>query len=209
MRLKRSGVLGVAAVSAALVLSGCTDSDGTTTEPTEAAPTTSTAPETSASPTPKPATSTSPAENIEPPVMPEEAKEFTAEGYEAFVNYWFEARDYALETGDTSILPPLSGEDCRHCEMTIKMIDDVSSKNQWIVGGAMDVGDFYTPFKKDQDGSIHSVIKIAQNPGKAYSSDGPVTEDDTDFQVFDAAFEFKAVYSDASGWVATSIEMIQ
>lgn len=200
MRLKRSGVLGVAAVSAALVLSGCAGSDGTT-EPTEAAPTTSTAPETSASPTPKPATSTSPAENIEPPVMPEEAKEFTAEGYEAFVNYWVATFNYGMKTGDTEPLDSVSQEECGVCEGRVESIARIYRDEGWVTGGDIRVEDFGAFMVPDENNYYLAVLDFNQ-------TDGAVNFDSIDDQPISGGVlpvQFFAQYAEGQGWVAAAL----
>ncbi len=209
MRFKGSGVLGIAAVSAALVLSGCSDGGGTTPDSSGAAPTSSAAPETTAPPTPKPATSTSPAENIEPPVMPEEAKEFTAEGYEAFVNYWFEAHNYAYMTGDYRLVESASLGECQYCSDTIRLAQATNANDGWQFGGDVTISDFYTPMSESSDGTVDAVFTFNQSFGAAYNADGSPNEEVGEIPEFTLPFTFWATYESEVGWKAAKIEPVQ
>jgi hypothetical protein len=101
---------GIAALTLALAVSGCSGSDG---KPTTLPPLTST-------PT---ATQTA-----DPSVPPFPA---TKQGAADFVNAWVRAANHAHLTGDSSLLTELSAADCRPCSSLIDSIREI-----WSAGSA-------------------------------------------------------------------------
>jgi len=189
----------------ALALSGCS---GTTPEPSESPSPTSAAPTSSApaSPTPKPATSTSPAENLEPPEMPELATEFSADGFEAFVEYWFEAHNYAMATGDVDPMMAVSSERCGFCMSHEKGFNEIYEDGGWIREADQTPHDFATNMEKLGGGAYHAYFTLHQAAGEAYSSDGDVRDDFT-FTRDEHDYEFFAFYDEETGWSAALIDL--
>ncbi|GAB3753947.1 hypothetical protein GCM10027591_02690 [Zhihengliuella somnathii] len=200
--MKKSGSVGAVA-AVALVLSGCT---GTTPEPTESPSASSAAPTTSApaSPTPEPATSTSPAQNMEPPVMPDLAKEFSAEGFEAFVEYWFEARNYAVATGDVSLMDEVSHAECSYCQLHKRGISEIYEAGGWVDGGYLNPSDFFTNLRELQGEVFHAGFSLEQEEGAAYGRDGQQLEAYT-FTPGTYEYEMMALYDEQ--WKAAIIDL--
>lgn len=103
----------------------------------------------------EPATLEHPARNVPKPVMPEEAKQETEAGAQAFLNYYAYAGWYAYQTGDTSYMREIVAPSCEVCIEEMDLVDEIYSNNDWAVGsdersriipGAFpaSVQDFYT-----------------------------------------------------------------
>lgn len=83
----------------------------------------------------EPATLEHPARNVPKPVMPEEAKQETEAGAQAFLDYRTDAVWYAFQTGDTSLVREVTAESCEQCFGQFDSIDNVYSKGGWMAGG--------------------------------------------------------------------------
>ncbi|GHD03431.1 DUF6318 family protein [Zhihengliuella salsuginis] len=190
----------------ALALAGCS---GTTAEPSESPTPSSAAPTSSApaSPTPKPATSTSPAENLEKPEKPELASEFSAAGYEAFVEYWFEAQNYAMATGDTTLLDEVSDDGCRFCRVRSFVAHDIYDDGGWAQGGELTPKDFITNMRPVED-YFHAGIVLQQADGGVYLEDGSV-DPDHGFEELSIEYDFLTYFDDEAGWSAAIIEKVE
>lgn len=90
-------------------------------------------------PEPIPASSDGPAENWPEPEVPEEIYEETEEGVEAALEYWWEARTYARETGDTEPLEQASGADCGLCVQQIDRINETFDQDGWYVQDPIEI----------------------------------------------------------------------
>ncbi|MEE1620065.1 DUF6318 family protein [Zafaria sp. J156] len=139
--------------------------------PTSSAALSSSAAPSSASPTPVPASSTGPAENWPVPEMPAEAKEQTAEGLKAFVEYYFDLINYTGQTQDSA---PLKAVTSRSCELCATAFIDVADLNKeagaWIVGGEHDVTVFTS--HSEEAGTGIATFGVVVAPMTIYNSDG-------------------------------------
>ncbi|GHD03440.1 hypothetical protein GCM10008096_09710 [Zhihengliuella salsuginis] len=158
------------------------------------------------SPIPKPATSSSPAENLDKPQMPELATEFSGAGFEAFIEYWFEARNYAVATGDTEFMLEVSDSRCGYCLQHQQGIDEIYGAGGWVVGGELIPSDFGKNLQPTGGGAYHSFFTLRQTRGAAYSTDGELLEGYT-FTPGDYDYEFFAFHEDATGWTAALIDL--
>ena len=180
----RLGVLGLAAI---LVLSGCSGSGEPNADAAEnsssspsasesASPTPSATP--SATPTPtaayKPATAEGPAQNVPLPVMPEVAKEESAEGLEAFGEYWFSLVNYGYETGDDSPVREISAPDCAICESFYDDLEKGYVNDDWIQGGKINILQTGTKFVKTPQGRYQLLLSIRQDASANRGPNGKV-----------------------------------
>lgn len=122
VRMPRAGLARPAAVATALamggaLLVGCNGSDAptTSTSSTSSAPSSSSSSTTSTSPSPSSSSPTTPAYVPVKPTFPAEAKKQTDAGAVAFVNYYWEAVNYAWTMPDDAILKQLSASGCGTC----------------------------------------------------------------------------------------------
>lgn len=83
----------------------------------------------------EPATLEHPARNVPKPVMPEEAKNETEAGAQAFLNYRADAQWYSIQTGDTSLVREVTSTDCEKCTEQFDAFDSMYQKGNWAAGG--------------------------------------------------------------------------
>ncbi|MBO0907660.1 DUF6318 family protein [Arthrobacter sunyaminii] len=181
----RFGALGLAAI---LVLGGCSGDGGDpNAEAAEAAENNSSSPSVSksfdptgsaspsATPTPtaaayKPATAEGPAENVPLPVMPELAKEESAEGLKAFATHWYALMNYGFETGEVEPMKQISGPDCVVCGNVYRLLGNGYDEEDWIFGGELVVMSTKTNYVVTSKGVYQVLIQIRQDP---YEFRGP------------------------------------
>ncbi|MEE1619825.1 DUF6318 family protein [Zafaria sp. J156] len=186
----------------ALALTACSPSTGEspTSGAEDTTASTTSAPPTSASPTePVPATSTSPAKNLPKPVMPPEAKEFSKEGYEAFVEYWFEAQNYGLATGDPEPFSAVSDERCGLCAQRLQAIETYNADGGWVVGGEVYAENFVTQLVPDDQEMYQGLFILRQEAIAAFDEEGNL-KDGTKKDAVKTPFNSFAFFDEASGW---------
>lgn len=83
----------------------------------------------------EPATLEHPARNVPKPVMPEEAKQETEAGAQAFLDYRADAQWYLMQTGDASLVREVTSKSCEACERQFTQTADVYSSGHWAAGG--------------------------------------------------------------------------
>ncbi|GAA2509620.1 MAG: DUF6318 family protein [Kocuria sp.] len=83
----------------------------------------------------EPATLAHPARNVPKPVMPDEAKQETEAGAQAFLDYRLATQWYAFQTGDTSLIRSVTSPSCTRCSDQYSRIDENFSDSKWMAGG--------------------------------------------------------------------------
>lgn len=83
----------------------------------------------------EPATLEHPARNVPKPVMPEEAKQETEAGAQAFLDYYADISWYALQTGDTEPVREVTSVHCTKCNEEFGRTEQIYSSGEWIAGG--------------------------------------------------------------------------
>lgn len=170
-------------VIAAMVLTGCQGgadpSASPTPEPSVSAASASASASASApassSPAPSPASSAGPAANIPVPVKPPLADENSAEGLEAFTEYWFELFSYGYETNDWAPFETVTDPRCETCSNVISAVRDVYADGGWVSGADSEVISFISDFRLNTQGSIGSFVEVVQGESVTYSSSGRIT----------------------------------
>jgi hypothetical protein len=121
--------IGVVALLLSFAVAGCDEDDpsgspppsSTPSSPDASSPTTATAA----------ATPTGPVE----PTLPTEAERADKAGAAAFVEFYWDAVNYAQATGDTELLKSLAIESCAGCNGGIEAISEIYRRGGRIVGG--------------------------------------------------------------------------
>ncbi|MHA7238369.1 DUF6318 family protein [Arthrobacter sp. TMS1-12-1] len=187
-----------------MLLTGCQgDADASPTPvsgrpSSSAAPTTaeaSTPPSASAAPGPSPASSAGPATNIPVPVKPALADENSAEGLEAFTEYWLELFSYGYETNDWAPFEEVTDPGCRTCTQTQQVVQDFYARGGWMSGGRFKLLDFGTEFLTNTSGSIQSMVNYQQNDLTYFESDGSQSRGEAPDASVNVTF---SVYEDGS-----------
>ncbi|MHA7269049.1 DUF6318 family protein [Arthrobacter sp. HLT1-20] len=201
-----------AAVSALLVLSGCSPSPpgtGATTPPGSGSASSGIPTPAATTPAPttvaayQPATAQGPAQNVPVPVLPEKAKEFSKEGLIAFTEYWYETLGYAFETGDPAPMMAISDPGCRTCEAMKKSVIAGHSGGKWIVGGKMVIGTPASSFAQTAEGNYQAITMARQEQVKFFKADKTLSKD---LGVTIAEGDILVGVRQDGRWVATTVE---
>lgn len=167
---------------AALLLTGCgpDDDDGAAASSSSTA---SSAAASSSEPGPDatpadyvPASLDGPAQNVPKPVMPDLAKEESRDGAQAFLDYWSDAKWYAYETGDASLVRDVTSRHCEACEAEFEDIETIYDKGLWTVGGRDSIVIQDSDLVKAADGIYKPVVEYTRESGKLIR-DGKVERD--------------------------------
>ena len=140
-----------------LTLAGCAEKEeaSTTLPPAEAAPTTEALPPLGPADMP----------------MPEEARQQTAEGAQAFTEYYVELYNEALRTLDTSHLRGLS-QGCETCDELAEQLERTARRGEAIQGGQMRLLASTPPYLRGAEADL--VFDVAQEPIAATLDGKPV-----------------------------------
>jgi hypothetical protein len=91
--------------------------------------------------------------------MPEEARQQTAEGADAFTKYYVEIYNHALETLDTTYMRDLSSG-CDTCDELADQVDQVLSNGEGLEGGQMRIVAATPPYLTGEE--AHLVFDTVQ-----------------------------------------------
>lgn len=121
----------------------------------------------------EPATLEHPARNVPKPVMPEEAKQETETGAQAFLDYYDYAGWYAYQTGDTSYLREHTSDHCTKCLEEADVVERIYGGGDWAVGRDERAKIIQNTFMKDSKGYYRMAIS-ASNNGALLIQDGKI-----------------------------------
>lgn len=133
----------------------------------------------------EPATLDHPAKNAPKPVMPDEAKQETEAGAQAFLNYYADAQWYSIQTGDTSLVRPISSVDCQKCTEQYDAYDQIYREGNWAAGGFETGTIIPGSFTKRPDGGYNLPISVKSagilgiEQGKIVERQAPFDEPDS------------------------------
>lgn len=108
-------------------------------------------------PEPVPASSDGPAENWPEPEVPEEASERTEAGVEAALQHWFETRQYARNTGDTTPLEAASYSNCDFCDDQARLIHE-THEGGWVVQELDVVAEIAVTFEREEIANAYFLL---------------------------------------------------
>lgn len=128
-----------------------------------------------------PATAQHPALNVPEPVIPEVAKEQTFEGAKAFLEYWVEANNYAVQTGKNAMVkqavsPKWSTEQ--------ELYDDtrqVYTEGGWFKDGLVKMEIPDEGFNVEANNSYDIIVYYSEQSGTIYKADGSERESFSSF----------------------------
>lgn len=118
------------------------------------------------------------------PLLPATAKEKSPIGLQAFARYYIDVYNYALRTGETTLLESLATDDCDTCAAYVKQVRDAYAGGGRIDGGTVKVLNSGAPplidgmdsrvdlkidVAKERDLDAHGAV-IKQFPGEKSSS---------------------------------------
>lgn len=162
-----------------------------------------TAPEQSAPAKPVSASTAAPAQNVRTPETNERMYQDNAEGLASFTYYYFEAKDYALHTGDARLLRGIA-QGCASCLAEADAIEAVYDDGGWIVGGQPKALNVVAVGKQDKKGVLSALVPFMEDASTTVAKGGKVV----DFQEWNpdgTVLTVKAKYAD-SAWQMLSIK---
>ncbi len=107
------------------------------------------------------------------PVADPKSKQRDDAGAEQFVRYWFQALDYATQTGDITRLTAASGAGCRQCESLISSVRQNYNDGGYLQGGTHTVRSADAEeFAPDDRPMI--VVSFDRSSRSAFGPDGQV-----------------------------------
>ncbi|MDO4259802.1 MAG: DUF6318 family protein [Actinomycetaceae bacterium] len=119
--------------------------------------------------------------NLMPPELPDEAKQESAAGAEAYVKHYLEVNVYTWNTGDTALMKENFTPKCESCAQTTKRIDDFYSAGGWIeVQGNLEtqVAEIVSHENPQSGRAAHSVIIHFTLPGQTVYKDNSLSSVD-------------------------------
>lgn len=160
----------------------------------------------SADPTPSP-TSAAPSPSATgpvAPVLPEAAKVNDDAGAKAFVEYWFAAVTYAMQTGDTDVMDRHSGDDCEACEGVSRSVRKIYKAGKENRGGGWAIERLEEQAASTE--KLRLFLALVNQPAQALvNSDGSTLNADP-AQKF--AFEVWASFGE-SGWLLRELREVR
>ncbi|MDO4259472.1 MAG: DUF6318 family protein [Actinomycetaceae bacterium] len=120
--------------------------------------------------------------NLTPPELPDEAKQETPEGAQAFAKHYVELHIYTWKVGDISPLKGKVTPECSNCANTVKQVDGLYSAGGWIdpKGNAeIHVREIISHENVQSGGAPHSVIVDFTLPGHTAYQNGTLSSIDS------------------------------
>ena len=207
---RRRRIFAAAVALSLLPVTACTGggtTPGATAAPESSSPTAS--PTQMPTPTPtasyKPADASGKAQNVPIPVLPEAAKAETKEGAIAFAKHWYEALNYAYQTGDFVPLDAVTGAGCRMCAKVRPGIVEWNSEGRWIAGGLVTVKGAFTEFVKTADGHYQVTTQLEQPGGSLHRADSSIEKSVAASQVL---ADIMTIRFTDGGWKAVDVDRL-
>ena len=175
------------AVAGLLLLAGCSDNP----EPAPLEPSSS------------PSTSESP---DAAPEMPDEARENTPEGAEAFVRYWVEVLNHATVSGETQILRDHSSSDCTSCQSILDLIDSTYGDGGAIQSEGWKINQMSVALGPGNPAPASAALVIISSPQSFTDSESqPVRRTKGGRQPIDLSLS----WSSKTGWRVDALRVLQ
>jgi hypothetical protein len=157
----------LAALGAVVVLVSCNgDADAPATLPDVT---------TSPSPTAVVTDAPGPATDVDPPVEPDDAHEYSAEGVEAFTRYAIDVINYAYQTNDVSLLQEIMTDNCQTCANVVRAIQGYVEEGGWVEGGQMIV-DFIIAQEPRDDTDPTALADLTVTASRTYDGASAVVD---------------------------------
>lgn len=173
---------GVLSVSAVLLLGGVLTGCGDASSNDDASPTSaSTTPSASGSASADgyvEASADGPAQNVPEPTKPALADEESVEGAQAFLDYLSDARVYAWQTGDTSILRDITASACDFCLEEYDAIDEHYADGGWATSTRETITILGEDLPTDEYGFPAPKVHVTLPGIKAWNQDGDLTQEE-------------------------------
>ncbi|NKX53187.1 hypothetical protein HGG74_01280 [Arthrobacter sp. E918] len=149
------------------------------------------------------ATTEAPAQNVRTPETNARMAQDSSEGLAAFTYYYFDAKNYALQTGDASLMRGAAA-DCSACLADADAIEAVYEAGGWIVGGQPKPLNVIAAGKPDKQGRLSAVVPFMQDASTTVGQDGKII-DSKDWDPDGTTLTVTANYTDGA-WQMLSVK---
>nr|WP_245195234.1 DUF6318 family protein [Kocuria subflava] len=119
-----------------------------------------------------------PAQNVPKPSKPALADEESVEGAQAFLDYLSDARVYAWQTGDTSILRDITAPACDFCLEEYDAIDEHYADGGWATATRETITILDDDLPTDEYGFPAPKVHVTLPGIKAWNQDGDLTQEE-------------------------------
>ncbi|MET1156198.1 DUF6318 family protein [Arthrobacter sp.] len=150
------------------------------------------------------ATTEAPAQNVRTPEKNDRMAEDTAQGLASFTYYYFDAKNYAIQTGDADLMREVSA-DCASCMAEADAIEAVYADGGWIAGGqpkALNV--VALEEAKGGEGNLSAVVPYMEDARTTLDKDGKTVET-KEWDSDGTTLTVTANYADG-GWAMVSVD---
>jgi hypothetical protein len=106
--------------------------------------------------------------------LPEAAKQNTAEGFEAFAQYWLNSVTYAFESGEVEPLELVSAPSCKVCTEFKTAVRRLHGEGGWAIGPRWTIRDFSTDMIADPERRFLGRYLAIESPSVDYDQGGSV-----------------------------------
>lgn len=134
------------------------------------------------------------------PTMPEEAKEDTEAGAEAFALHYIDLINYTGMNPETGVLEPLATDDCASCDNFEEAVDRLITSDQHYSSPTMQVDD---AFAVAMGNGARATVILGQLPTQVVEGDDVIEESDGGERL---TFVFSMVLRE-SGWLVEEIQL--
>jgi hypothetical protein len=102
--------------------------------------------------------------------------EDTPEGLASFTYYYFDAKNYAVQTGDADLMREVAA-DCTSCMEEADALEAVYADGGWIAGGQPKALNVVALDKaKDDEGNLSAVVPFMEDARTTLDKDGETVE---------------------------------
>jgi hypothetical protein len=140
----------------ALTLGGCSGEPEPRFAPAESSP---------------PAVSEDPSGQADVPALPAAARGDGEPAARAFVHFWLDTLNYAIESGDSEALESISSPRCRECGRIVQTIDDIYRRGGQLSGGTWRMKSL-RPLPLDRGADWAGYVTAAVSQQKVTDTDG-------------------------------------
>jgi hypothetical protein len=106
--------------------------------------------------------------------LPEVAKQNTAEGFEAFTQYWLDSATYAFESGNVQPLKLASAPSCKVCDRFVTEASQSREQGGWSDGPLWTVRDFASDMIRDPERRLLGRYLCIESASVEYERDGSI-----------------------------------
>ncbi|MCG2620687.1 DUF6318 family protein [Arthrobacter sp. I2-34] len=99
----------------------------------------------------------------------------SAEGLASFTYYYFDAKNYALQTGDARLLRGIA-QGCASCLAEADAIETVYDGGGWIVGGQPKALNVVPVGKQDKKGVLSALVPFMEDAGTTMAKGGKLVD---------------------------------